>query len=157
MNVWRGPVLNPHIQPSSRPSCRALARMSTEHETRLAGTADRGHVVTDLLRELRACFDDGPEAYVQPGEDPAAVFLEGEASADLLMRVDAQVGPTAEYEADALRVNIAVEARTIRAATLRRDELIREAVRTGLSLRAVAQAAGMTHQGVAKIVRRPAP
>jgi DNA invertase Pin-like site-specific DNA recombinase len=50
--------------------------------------------------------------------------------------------------------NLASQARKAREATARRDELIRSMRAEGATLRAIAEAAGLTHTAVAKILAR---
>lgn len=49
---------------------------------------------------------------------------------------------------------LASQARKAREATLRRDELIRQMKTEGASLRTIAEAAGLTHTAIAKILAR---
>jgi hypothetical protein len=49
---------------------------------------------------------------------------------------------------------LASQARKAREATLRRDELIRQMRTEGSSLRSIADAAGLTHPAIVKILRK---
>lgn len=49
---------------------------------------------------------------------------------------------------------LASQARKAREATLRRDELIRQMRDEGSSLRTIAEAAGLTHPAIVKILRK---
>lgn len=49
---------------------------------------------------------------------------------------------------------LASQARKAREATLRRDELIRQMRAEGSSLRSIADAAGLTHPAIVKILRK---
>jgi hypothetical protein len=51
---------------------------------------------------------------------------------------------------------LAAQARRVRLATERRDELIRELRADGIALRTVAEFAELSHTAVAKIAARPA-
>lgn len=52
---------------------------------------------------------------------------------------------------------LASQARKAREATARRDALIRQMRAEGASLREIAQAAGLTHTGIARILARQNP
>jgi hypothetical protein len=49
---------------------------------------------------------------------------------------------------------LASQAKRAREATLRRDELIRQMRAEGSSLRSIAEAAGLTHPAIVKILRK---
>jgi DNA invertase Pin-like site-specific DNA recombinase len=58
--------------------------------------------------------------------------------------------------AQTLAQQLATQSRRIREATARRDELIREMRAEGYPLRTIAEAAGLSHQAIMKIVGKAA-